>query len=243
MSNETLIQYDMELKVDREYIAKPDSTYEFTLEPTDVVIVDGERYLMVDRKADVGEKVIVTNKGDGWYDDKIGCVYEVIDGDKYGFSAEDFDEGENAVYVEQEQNDYGCIAFISDVNYNVLEPLENDEQSTETTLTANDVRWHPEKVIDMFAALSQKVVTLERKLDDLADTTERALKIAAGHVDDNTKNIETLARDTEEVRAVMLRNESDIADLDDRTQPLTGSSDTLVLPMWFFERLVGGDRK
>ncbi|KXZ22386.1 hypothetical protein P4T89_12775 [Bacillus nakamurai] len=50
-----------------------------TLEPTSIVHIDGERYKMVDRKAKVGEKVIITERVDFYMDDMtVGKVYEVI---------------------------------------------------------------------------------------------------------------------------------------------------------------------
>jgi len=49
--------------------------YEYrTLEPTNIVHIDGERYEMVDRKAEVGEKVIHMNEGKS-----EGRVTEVVD--------------------------------------------------------------------------------------------------------------------------------------------------------------------
>ncbi|CAF1844444.1 hypothetical protein [Bacillus subtilis] len=54
--------------------------YEYrTLEPTNIVHIDGERYEMVDRKATKGERVIITKRVDFYMDDMtVGKVYEVI---------------------------------------------------------------------------------------------------------------------------------------------------------------------
>jgi hypothetical protein len=46
-----------------------------TLEPTDVYVIDGAKYTLSERKANVGERVIVTNKRRDCFE--LGAVYEV----------------------------------------------------------------------------------------------------------------------------------------------------------------------
>lgn len=183
------------------------------LEPTDVVVVDGERYRMVDRKAKVGEKVL--DKKDWDVAKVVAAYYEEIEVDEYGYYSHDF--------------------------YVVLEPLPTEECTGEpVTLSAHDIRWNPEKVIDMFAALAQKVTELERQnealeafrqqehvrvrnlINELADANERAIKRVADRVEENGKNIVTLAQEHETLRngvGHIEDNTDDIAMLDERTQP------------------------
>lgn len=162
-----------------------------TLEPTDIVVVDGNRYRMVDRKAEVGEKVIVV-KGSGWYDNKIGSIYPVISGREYGFDSKyDLDEGE--VYVENGENESGFCSFVYRENYRVLEPIA-DETHIEV-----DGRHASPEVIDLLANLAHRVTSLEAQL---ADTQG---------------NVEKLAEEMASVKHLAESNEGDIAMLDERT--------------------------
>lgn len=91
-----------------------------TLEPTDIVHIDGKRYRLVDREAKVGERIIIVN-GYGWYRDKVGYIYDVIHPSKYDFEGND----NSKAYVEYEKNAYNdVIHFVRRGNYRVLEPVE-----------------------------------------------------------------------------------------------------------------------
>jgi hypothetical protein len=84
-----------------------------------------------------------------------------------------------------------------------LEPLESEEVTVDGTQAS-------EQVIEMFAALSRKVVSLERQLAD----TQR--------------NLEKFAEQTES-------NSEDIRTLDERTQPKEcgiNTSESVAVPKW-----------
>jgi hypothetical protein len=133
-----------------------------TLEPTDIVHIDGVRYRLVDRKAKVGEKVIVfdhsNENGNGIFE--VYNVYIV----------------NNAIsYVGKDGRHYGT----SDKNYRVLEPLD----SAEPEPIEVDTRHASPQVVDMLANLAQRIVELERKINDISVTLERY-----EHVNDRQNN-------------------------------------------------------
>ncbi|WP_411810001.1 hypothetical protein [Bacillus licheniformis] len=108
------------------------------LEPTNVVHIDGERYEMVDREAEVGEKVIVT-KSDDFPKGFVDLVKEVD---------EDYDDGScflakgvpGDVYLDGECEEY-----------RVLVPIESAEEP------------QPSDPIDVIANLATRVAELERE--------------------------------------------------------------------------------
>jgi hypothetical protein len=123
-----------------------------TLEPTDIVRIREEngaekRYRLVDRKAKVGEKVIVTDNGYGY---PIGTIT------KCEFSGCDMQISNGSRGIKHE-------------HYLVLEPVESEP----TELTTEDVKLNPDKVVDMLANLAQRIVELERKINDMNVTLER----------------------------------------------------------------------
>jgi ribosome-binding ATPase YchF (GTP1/OBG family) len=135
-------------------------------------------------------------------------------------------------------NNYGGI-------YCSVQCADADEEveSQPVTVTANDVRWNPDKVIDMFAALAQKVTELERQneeleavrqqehvqvrnlINELANANERAIKRVADRVEENGNNIVTLSQELEtETHNLDDKIEmalGDIVTLDERTSHLT----------------------
>jgi hypothetical protein len=170
-----------------------------TLEPTDIVHLreengterrDGKpsRFRLVERKAEVGEKVIVV-KGKGWYENKIGNIYEVISGKEYGVTGRNLKTA--MCMLRPPGNEYNVtVAFISTPNYRVLQPLytcdrcgkalgevacsnstggaycsakcaDADEPQVEV-----DGRDASPSVIDMLANLAQRITEIERKLDE-----------------------------------------------------------------------------
>lgn len=94
---------------DDEIIGWLDGTYK-TLEPTDIVHIDGERYRLVNRKAKVGDKVIYykDGKSDGVATTCIGHN-DFIDVEPYLTKGDD-----------------GETRGFADGYYRVLEPLEDD---------------------------------------------------------------------------------------------------------------------
>ncbi|KAA6472194.1 hypothetical protein [Bacillus swezeyi] len=85
------------------------------LEPTNIVHIDGERYEMVDRKAEVGEKVIYMNKGKS-----DGKVTEVTD---VGAGMVDV--------IEYEDTDGEITCGFAHGKYRVLVPLPKENEYQE----------------------------------------------------------------------------------------------------------------
>jgi hypothetical protein len=202
---ETIIQFDNTLKVDREFVVNPDGLHKFTLEPTDIVHIDGKRYRMVDRKAEVGEKVLVV-KGHGWYSDKVGEIFTVIDSEYYGFNF-------TQTHVDYEPS-RECLSFVQRGHYRVLEPVTDD------IVTVDESQASPE-VIDLLANLARRVTSLERTVRTLGTAyrireTSRLDSIET-QLRDTQGNVERLAQELAEVKHLAESNEADIAVLDERT--------------------------
>lgn len=106
------------------------------LEPTNVVHIDGERYEMVDREAEVGEKVIYMNKGKS-----DGKVTEVTD---VGAGMVDV--------IEYEDSDGEITCGFAHGKYRVLVPVESSEEEEP----------QPSDPIDVIANLATRVAELER---------------------------------------------------------------------------------
>lgn len=64
-------------------------------------------------KANVGDLIRIT-KGSGWYADKVGEIYEVIDGRNYGFS---YPGDRDYVYVDHPDNSRNVTNFVRDCEY------------------------------------------------------------------------------------------------------------------------------
>lgn len=135
------------------------------LEPTDIVHIDGERYRLEDRYAEVGEKVIHVNKESG---ESNGIVTEVI---MNGVS-----EIEVRAY---EDFDGGIIEGLSHGYYYVLTPVQDDAEAQESD------------VITVLANLGAEVAELKRTVarhqseihalhEDKVRLGEQLAKVAAG---------------------------------------------------------------
>lgn len=109
------------------------------LEPTNIVHIDGERYEMVDRTAEVGEKVIVT-KSDDFPKGLIDTVEYCYDCSDYG--SIDLVEGVgDLTYLDAKYEEY-----------RVLVPVESSEEEPQ-----------PSDPIDVIANLATRVAELERE--------------------------------------------------------------------------------
>jgi len=127
-----------------------------TLDPTDIVRVEGARYKLVDRKAEVGEKVVITKaytafEGNGEY--RSGGVYTVTEA------------GDDAVYTNGKFLDGSQINLFRSTNeYHVLEPVDADDPTVEV----NASQASPE-VIEMLGNLALRITELERTNKRLLD--------------------------------------------------------------------------
>lgn len=108
------------------------------LEPTNNVHIDGQRYEMVEREAEVGEKVIHLYEGES-----NGIAREVRKTD---------DEG---VEVDPYEDEEGVWIGFSHGYYRVLVPVEAAEDEPQ-----------PADPIDVIASLAQEVAEMKRKVSD-----------------------------------------------------------------------------
>ncbi|MGG7220912.1 hypothetical protein ACQXR1_11400 [Bacillus sp. ATD] len=122
------------------------------LEPTDIVHIDGpdgttQRYALTDRKAEVGEKVIITRKLDCcMLDMKIGCIYEVVR----------LVEGSHGdVNVIDDTDEEATASF---GGYRVLVPVETESDEPQ-----------PADLIDVVSNLATRVADLERTIKHQKD--------------------------------------------------------------------------
>ncbi|MEB3692738.1 hypothetical protein VDJ78_00315 [Bacillus amyloliquefaciens] len=118
------------------------------LEPTDIVHIDGQRYEMVEREAEVGEKVIHLYEGES-----NGIAREVRKTD---------DEG---VEVDPYEDEEGVWIGFSHGYYLVLVPVEAVEDEPQ-----------PADPIDVIASLAQEVASLKRTVDRHRDEIDTLYK-------------------------------------------------------------------
>lgn len=139
-----------------------------------VHFIDGQYYVEVKRDAKIGDLV-----------SKDGIVRTVT------AINEEWDSVEFDSYYDNE-SDYVCV-WGSGI-YKTLETLESEEATVDSSQAS-------EQVIEMFTALSRKIVSLERKIGSLE-----------AQLADTQRNLEKFAEQTES-------NSEDIRTLDERTQP------------------------
>jgi hypothetical protein len=122
-----------------------------------IYVIDGKRYLTVDRKAEVGDKVLVINSEDKFY--KKGDIAEVVHVYEDGVCAD----------LRKNKNYYGDGRWgIGAGDFLVL--ASRGECCEEVTVDQSQAS---EQVIEMFAALSRKIVSLESQLRDTQSNVER----------------------------------------------------------------------
>lgn len=158
-----------------------------TLDPTGNVRIDGTVYRMVDRKAAVGEKVLITNamdhNGNGYSN---GAVYVT------GRVTLAFDE-----LTETEEN----ITLYNE-EYVVLEPVELT-QSADLSLDEADVRNNPRQVINLIANMAGRLSKLEVKVALTDDRVSRLGTANQQAYDIVSRNVETWAQEIEAIKARM----------------------------------------
>jgi hypothetical protein len=147
----------------------------------------GVTYRKVNRKANVGDKVLITNAMRS-YD-----MYR--NGDVLTVDRESIEEGVEVNDISAEGNSDG---FIGKKEYLTLEPIASDTEihSHPLTLTESDVRNNPRQVIDLIANLAGRLTKLESKVERLGDSVEQAISTVA-------RNVETWAQESERIKHVM----------------------------------------
>lgn len=137
-----------------------------TLDPTGNVRIDGTVYRMVDRRAAVGEKVLIAHKD---YD-TFGKVYTV----------KGFEEGGGPEFVEIPDR------YVNQGDYFVIEAPE----SKSLELTEADIRNNPRQVIDLIANLAGRLSKLESRVERLGTANQQAYDIVSRNVETWAQEIE-----------------------------------------------------
>ncbi|MCR8843107.1 hypothetical protein NQ117_05395 [Paenibacillus sp. SC116] len=123
------------------------------LEPTDIIRINGERFRLVERKATVGERIVITKKH---WDDRfeVGKSYEVIESGPDVFVKHP--EGTN------HKHGGACVGYAS---YSVLEPLSSatPEQPTEE-LTQDSTQSTIDGLVGTVANLARRLTEVETQL-------------------------------------------------------------------------------
>ncbi|KQL18836.1 hypothetical protein [Cytobacillus solani] len=160
--------------------------YEYqTLEPTDIVHIDGARYRMVERKAEVGENVLI--------------VHSEVDG--YGVG-DDFEA--LAIFAKTIRiiDIGGGINHVEHYEYRVLVPADKELLTVDEGLVGVDHSQASPQVLDLLANLASRLTTLEQhvknlegQLDDLVDRSHRKLTTIEQQLRDTQANVERQAEE------------------------------------------------
>jgi hypothetical protein len=111
---------------------------------TDIIQVDGKRYRMVNRKANVGEKVIITKGHPTLVYKDVGEIVEILATISGTFDG------------MIKPHDFGEKGAVYHFQYRVLEPIEPSDSQ-----------------LDIIARLTRKVAQLERENTDIKRDIER----------------------------------------------------------------------
>lgn len=203
---------------DDEIIGWFDGAYK-TLEPTDIVHIDGQRYRMVDRKAEVGERIIIIDadiadylsnykNGDIFVVRKLSRMYQ---GRVKAVSPNVFDDK---------------IDVIMPYEYCVLEPVHECDQCGKALgdnactnskggsyCSAKCAKADEETsptVHEMLANLSEQIVKLNRRIDRLADANEQAVATVARDVERVGADLIKLRKEFEDSKGVTLTLSSEL---------------------------------
>ena len=135
-------------------------------------VIDGVTYVEVDRQAEVGDKVLITNVWDSSGKYGNGSVLEVIYGGIVSDTARtDYDEN----------NPEG---FVSRREYVVIEPVETVDQTQAS-----------QEVLDLLANLARRLTAAEGRVTALESQlrdTQRNVETWAEETERNVKDIATL---------------------------------------------------
>jgi hypothetical protein len=197
--------------------------YEYkTLEPTDIVRLREEndterRYRLVDRKAKVGDKIIIVEEYEGhdWFKSGETAIVKNTLGD--GAVWADFN-GNQRVYKDGKWG-------VSYGQYLVLEPVEPAEEGDDV-ITVDETE-ASKSVIDLLANLARRVTELEREFERYKDITQDKYDLINARLSEIEKRVTVIdehndvlidrMNDAEEKLEMIL---DDIFTLDERTQPL-----------------------
>lgn len=163
----------------------------FVLEPTDILRIGSERFRMVDRKATVGERVIIANP-DSDAKDHGGCV-----------------PGDIATITRTGSDDYGtfygarmtngkCIAVYAK-EYRVLEPVTTPVPLSTRLATLLSSRSYADQIAENIAALTAKVQALESRVAAL-ESDRPYVKLASGPVDTTPPSFMMPQKSPQEIR-------------------------------------------
>lgn len=118
-------------------------------------------------------------------------------------------------YKGKRDNIVRKVEYIGEDGYVVLEPLDSEEVTVDTTQASPEVevdgRDASPSVVDLLANLARRVTSLEQQLRD----TQRNVEKWAEELANNYATIE----EVDYVHKLAESNEQDIAMLDERTQP------------------------
>ncbi|MBW3113512.1 hypothetical protein KYJ26_16785 [Bacillus sp. MCCB 382] len=191
-----------------------------TLVHEGVTSINGTLFRKVNRKASVGEKVLITELGSHVY--SVGDVTEI----------EKVESGNKG----QTRRGSSRFGWLFESEYVVLEPIVDEET---LTLTEADVRNNSRQVIDLIANLARRLTLLEgehqalgERLDAVDDIlTDRIDRLASANeqaISTVARNVETWAQEFENFKhspAPWATQEEvvdlakKVADINERTQP------------------------
>lgn len=162
----------------------PDHDDYVVLEPSDILVIDGARYRMVDRKAAVGERVLVVNtddiNDDGYVDGAVLTIYGTWSG---------------GVDVDHD------IALY-DAEYRVLEPVETAATPQLSELPASD------QIAENIAALAARVPGLEAKVAELGEAVRAVIEAGnPAKLSISTADVRSLVDDTTKKSPQQIRDE------------------------------------
>ncbi|KAA8750162.1 hypothetical protein [Paenibacillus sp. UASWS1643] len=158
---------DTTLTHDSDGFLNTDHTSYVTLEPSDIIRINGARFRMVDRKATVGERVIIIDAKTATDAYRNGNIMTVNRLGNY----------KDGVYTDE------TWVFVYRSEYRVLEPVESAESAQQPEpLSAKPA---PEQAAEIIAALTTRVASLERRVSLLevanAKPTPRRADKPASH--------------------------------------------------------------
>lgn len=189
------------------------------LEPTDIVNIAGERFRLVDRKAEVGERVIVTSAREPDVDFDVGDILIITKRYDYGGNRK-------GVFAED------TVVGVRDSEYRVLVPVESE-------ITAADP---PQSQEDIIANLVRRVSQLESELTGAKRDIETWAQEVEGLRYTNTELYSRLGyveQDTDDLDEKVEMCIDDIVTLDERTN----LSQEITINVAEFVKLIGGARR